>query len=312
MKPADTIFVAGHQGLVGSAIVRKLKQQGFNHLLLKTHRELDLLDQAAVQHFFRVHRPNYVFLAAAKVGGIVANNTQGADFLYQNLMIQNNVIHAAYEQGTEKLLFLGSSCIYPKNSPSPISESSLLTGPLEPTNEGYAIAKIAGLKLCELMQRQYQRCFISAMPTNVYGPFDNFHPTNSHVIPGMMRRIHLAKVSSAPSVEIWGTGKVRREFIFSEDLAEALILMMQKYEGLGPVNIGVGCDLAIAELAEAICHSVGYEGTLVFNPAYPDGVYQKLLDSSKILSMGWHPTTTLLEGLKVTYEWATANHAFEQ
>ncbi len=313
MNPTITsksrVFVAGHRGLVGSALVRKLKSAGIEPIV-RTRQQLDLLDQPAVHRFFREEKIEFAFIAAARVGGIIANSTQQADFLYENLLLAANVIHAAFLANTEKLLFLGSSCIYPRMAPQPISEDSLLTGPLESTNEGYAIAKIAGLKLCEMYQRQYGRRFISAMPTNLYGPYDNFHPTQSHVIPGMMRRFHEARESRAPQVSVWGTGKARREFLHVDDLADALYLLMQKYEGPQTINVGVGDDVTIAELAQTMKDVVEYDGPLTFDVSKPDGTPRKLLNSSRILSMGWKPKHTLREGLESTYRWALDQGVF--
>lgn len=304
------IYVAGHRGLVGSAIVRKLQSLGYANIITRTHAELDLTKQADVQRFFDQGRIEYVFLAAAHVGGIHANSTQQADFLYDNLMIASNVIHAAANHGVEKLLFLGSSCIYPKLAPQPLHEDSLLTGPLEPTNEGYALAKIAGLKLCEMVQRQYGKNFISAMPTNMYGPGDNFHPLNSHVIPGMMRRFHEAKLSGASEVIVWGSGKPKREFLFSDDLADALYLLMQKYEGPGTINVGTGEDGTIAELASLMKEIVGFSGQIKFDSSKPDGTPRKVLDVSRIHALGWKHQVGLAQGLKTAYEWALASGVF--
>ena len=304
MRASDKIFVAGHRGLVGSAIVRRLQAEGYSNLLLRTRDELDLLDQRAVHRFFAEERPGYVVMAAAKVGGIEANATQQAEFLYENLVLATNVIHAAAESGAEKLLFLGSSCIYPKHASQPIAEDSLLTGPLEPTNEGYAIAKIAGLKLCEKYQEQYGKRFISAMPTNLYGPGDNFHPTESHVIPGMMRRFHEAKRDGASSVTVWGTGTPRREFLHVDDLATACLLLMDVYESPQTINVGTGEDVTIAELAEMMKRVTGFQGSIEYDPSKPDGTPRKVLDVSRIKSLGWSPRVGLEEGLRETYAWA--------
>jgi GDP-L-fucose synthase len=303
------VFVAGHRGLVGSALVRKLQTEGFDPIV-RPHDELDLLHQDAVHRFFRNERVEYAFIVAGRVGGIYANSMQQADFLYENLMIGANTIHAAFEANTEKLLFLGSSCIYPRLAPQPMSESSLLTGPLEPTNEGYAIAKIAGLKLCEMFHRQYGCRFISAMPTNLYGPGDNFDPMASHVIPGMMRRFHEAKLAGAPDVTIWGSGTPRREFLHVDDLADALYLVMMVYEGPEMINIGTGDEVTIRELAETVSKVVDYRGGLAWDTSKPDGTPRKLLDSSQILALGWRPNHTLREGLASTYEWALRNRVF--
>lgn len=307
MKSDSRIFVAGHRGLVGSAIVRKLMREGHTNLLLRPRAELDLLDQGAVHEFFRRERPEYVFFAAARVGGIWANATAQADFLYENLVVATNVIHAAAEYRSEKLLFLGSSCVYPKHAPQPVREEYLLTGSLEPTNEGYAIAKIAGVKLCEHYQRQYGYRFISAMPTNLYGPGDNFHPTGSHVIPGMLRRFHEAKVSRAPSVTVWGSGAPRREFLHVDDMAAACYLLMMRYEEPETINVGTGSDLTIRELAETMGEVVNYEGDLVFDTSKPDGTPRKLLDVSRLRALGWSPRVELREGLAETYHWAIEN-----
>ncbi len=305
------IFVAGHGGLVGSAVVRKLQAEGHTSILTRRRTGLDLLDQRAVHDFFKTNKPAYAIIAAARVGGIWANSTQQAGFLYENLMIAANTIHAAAEHGTEKLLFLGSSCIYPKLAEQPMKESALLTGPLEPTNEAYAIAKIAGLKLCEHYQRQYGKRFISAMPTNLYGPCDNFHPMNSHVIPGMMRRFHEAKVRDDADVVVWGTGKPRREFLHVDDLASALYLLMASYEEPGTINVGTGEDVTIAELAATMKEVTGYAGRIAFDTTKPDGTPRKLLDISRIRSLGWFPRISLSEGLASTYAWATQAGVFD-
>lgn len=309
MDRNSRVFVAGHRGLVGSAVVRKLRAEGLDPIV-RSREQLNLLNQTAVHRFFREQQIEYAFIAAARVGGIYANSTRQADFLYENLMIAANTIHAAFEAETEKLLFLGSSCIYPRLAPQPMPESSLLTGPLEPTNEGYAIAKIAGLKLCEMFQRQFGRRFISAMPTNLYGPGDNFDPMGSHVIPGMMRRVHEAKMISAPEVVIWGTGAPRREFLHVDDLADALYLLMQVYEGPQTINVGTGQEVTIRELAETMTEVVGYRGNLTWDLSKPDGTPRKLLDNSRILALGWRPTHILREGLSVTYQWAIQNRVF--
>lgn len=303
MEKKAKIYIAGHQGLVGSALVRALKAAGFERLLLRAHRELDLRQQAAVEDFFAREKPDYVFLAAARVGGIWANNTYPAQFIYDNLMIQTNVIHQAYEHGVKKLLFLGSSCIYPKYCPQPMKEEYLLTGPLEPTNEPYAIAKIAGLKMCQAYRRQYGCRFISVMPTNLYGPGDNFDPMHSHVIPGLMYRLHWAKIQGQPQVTIWGTGKPRREFLYSDDLAAACLFLMQHYNEELPINIGVGRDITIQELTRLLAEVIGYQGDLVFDPSYPDGTPQKLLDITRLQQLGWQAKTDLHQGLRQTYAW---------
>ncbi|MBS1509688.1 MAG: GDP-L-fucose synthase [Bacteroidetes bacterium] len=302
MKPEDKIYIAGHRGLVGSAIVRLLEKKGFSNLLYKTSAELDLRNQADVAAFFEEERPDYVFLAAAKVGGIYANNTYRADFLYDNLLIASNIIHSAHANGTAKLLFLGSSCIYPKMAPQPIKEEYLLTGALEYTNEPYAIAKIAGIKLCESYRDQYGDNFISVMPTNLYGINDNYHPQNSHVLPALIRRFHEAKESGAKEVTIWGTGTPRREFLFADDLADACLYLMNNYDGKEIVNIGCGDDVTISELAALIKKTTGFEGNLVFDPSKPDGTPRKLLDVSRIHGLGWQHTTSLEEGLQIAYQ----------
>lgn len=311
MELESKVFVAGHRGLVGSAIVRNLVSKGHQRILTRTRSQLDLFDQNAVNRFFRDARPDYVIVAAARVGGIHANNTYPADFLYENVIIACNLLHAAAEVGTEKLLYLGSSCVYPKFAEQPIREEALLTGDLETTNEGYAIAKIAGLKLCQMYRRQHNKRFISAMPTNLYGPNDNFHLEYSHVIPGMLRRIHTAKVSESPAVALWGTGTVRREFLYVDDLAEAICVLMDKYEEAQPINVGVGEDLAISELATMVCEVVGYEGEVTWNTNMPDGTPRKLLDTTRMRSLGWRPATPLPEGLRLAYDWALRNKAFD-
>lgn len=302
------IFVAGSQGMVGSAITRELRRLGFQNLVLPAQNELNLIDQWAVQKFFATQKIEQVYLAAAKVGGIVANNTYPADFLYDNLMIASNVIRSAAENNVQKLLFLGSSCIYPKLAPQPMTEDVLLTGSLESTNEAYAIAKIAGLKLCEYYKKQYGKNFISAMPTNLYGPGDNYHATNSHVIPGLLRRFHEAKVGGKETVEVWGTGKVRREFLYVDDLAQALVQLMEKYEDATLVNVGTGSDCTIQELAETIKKVVGFTGEIRFDTSKPDGTPRKLLNVSKIEKLiGWKAETQLPTGLKLAYDWAVQN-----
>jgi GDP-L-fucose synthase len=297
------VYVAGHRGMVGSAIVRSLRARGYENLVLRTSGELDLRDQAEVRSFFEVERPDYVFLAAAKVGGILANKDYPADFLYDNLAIEGNVIHAAYLTGVEKLLFLGSTCIYPKMAPQPLREEYLLTGPLEPTNEWYAVAKIAGIKLCQAYRRQHGSDFISAMPTNLYGPGDNFDLERSHVVPALMRKFHAARVVGATSATVWGSGTPQREFLHVDDLADALVFLMAHYSGEEHVNVGVGSDLSIRELAELIAEIVGYEGGLVFDTSRPDGTPRKLVDISKISALGWAPRIGLRAGLASTYEW---------
>ena len=302
--PKDSrIYIAGHRGLVGSAIVRKLQQQGFANLILRTHQDLDLTRQGDVERFFAGDRPDYVFLAAAKVGGILANDTYPAEFIHTNLSIQNNVIHASYVSGVKKLLFLGSSCIYPKLCPQPIKEEYLLSGPLEPTNEAYAIAKIAGIKMCEFYNRHYGTHFISVMPTNLYGPNDNFDLETSHVLPAIIRKCHEAKVKNRDEVVIWGTGSPRREFLHVDDLADACLYLMEQYDGREIVNIGVGEDLTIRELAEMVVRIVGFEGKLRFDASKPDGTPQKLLDVSRLKNLGWQAKISLEQGIRQTYEW---------
>jgi len=303
MTPESSIFVAGHRGLVGSAIVRRLRAGGFHNLVLRDRRELDLTRQAAVEDFFAEVRPEYVFFAAAKVGGILANDRYPAEFLQHNLIIQTNIIDAAWRSGTRKLLFLGSSCIYPKHAPQPIPEEALLTGPLEPTNEWYAIAKIAGLKMCQAYRRQYGFNAIAAMPTNLYGPGDNFSLKTSHVLPGLLRKIHDARKSGASEVEVWGTGKPRREFLYVDDLADACVFLMQKYDEDRWINVGWGTDATIAELAHTICRVVGFEGTLRFDSSKPDGTPRKLLDTTRLRALGWSPQIELEAGIRSTYEW---------
>lgn len=307
MEKDARIFVAGHRGLVGSAIVRALREREFSNIVVRSKEELDLRNQASVNEFFRNEKIEYVFVAAARVGGIMYNSNYQADFLYDNLMISANTMHAAAEHGVRKLLYLGSSCIYPKLSPQPIKEEYLLSGALEPTNEGYAIAKIAGLKMCEKFMKQYGKRFISAMPTNLYGPGDNFHPEHSHVIPGMMRRFHEAKTRQQPRVVIWGTGAPRREFLFVNDLAQALCVLMEKYEEPETINVGSGTDISIYELAQLMKEVVGYEGDIVMDPSKPDGTLRKLLDVSRMMSLGWRPLTSLRDGLKISYKWAIEN-----
>ena len=302
MEKNAKIYVAGHRGMVGSAIFRKLKAEGYTNLVIRNSQELDLRNQQAVADFFAAEKPDYVFLAAAKVGGIVANNTYRADFLYENLAIQNNVIHQAYLQGAKKLLFLGSSCIYPKFAPQPLKEDYLLTGLLEPTNEPYAIAKIAGIKLCDAYRDQYGCNFISVMPTNLYGYNDNYHPENSHVLPALIRKFHEAKTSGAASVIVWGTGSPLREFLFADDLADACYFLMQEYNEAGLVNIGTGHDLSIKDLALLIKEVVGFTGDLVFDTSKPDGTPRKLLDVSKLHTLGWKHRIALQEGLALAYQ----------
>jgi GDP-L-fucose synthase len=339
MNKTSKIYIAGHRGLVGSAIVKNLQQKGYTNLIYRTHKELDLLDQVAVENFFAKEKPEYVILAAAKVGGIVANNTYRADFIYENLQIQNNVIHQSYLNGVKKLLFLGSTCIYPKNAPQPMKEDSLLTSELEYTNEPYAIAKIAGIKMCESYNIQYGTNFISVMPTNLYGPNDNFDLETSHVLPALLRKMHEAKLNNEPKVEIWGSGKPRREFLYSEDMADACVFLLESRDFKDIVssrhsqsdisrhsqsdisrhsqldwesnkeiknthiNIGTGVDISIKELAETIKKIVGYKGELYFNTSKPDGTMIKLTDPSKLHALGWKHKVELEDGIKTVYEW---------
>jgi len=309
LTPASRIFVAGHRGLVGSAIVRRLEETGCRNLLLRDRAEIDLLDQAAVTRFFAEHRPEFVFLAAAKVGGIMANVTYPAEFLYENLAVQTNVIHAAWQHGARKLLFLGSSCIYPKLAPQPIKEEYLLTGPLEPTNEAYAISKIAGLKLAAAYRAQYGFPAISLMPTNLYGPGDNFDLETSHVLPALIRRFHEAKISGAAEVTLWGTGTPRREFLHVDDLASAARFLMDTYDGRDALNVGTGEDLTIAELAELVARVTGYSGRIRFDPSRHDGMARKLLDVSRIRALGWKARIPIDEGVASAYEWYCAHAA---
>jgi len=303
MDKAAKIYVAGHRGLAGSAIVRRLQADGFDNLLLATRAELDLRDQSATDKFFAEHRPDYVFLAAAKVGGILANSTCPAEFLGENLAIQTNVIHAAFRHGVRKFLFLGSSCIYPKLAPQPIREDSLLTGPLEPTNEWYAIAKISGIKMCQAYRAQYGFNAISLMPTNLYGPGDNFDLQSSHVLPALLRKFHEARLSNAPEVVVWGTGSPLREFLHVDDLADAALFLMRNYDSPEIVNVGTGRDLSIADLAQVIRRITAYQGRLTFDPSKPDGTPRKLLDVSRIHSLGWKASIELQAGITSTYAW---------
>lgn len=302
MEKNSKIYVAGHRGLVGSAIVRKLQKEGFNNLLLRASTELDLRNQQAVQSFFEAEKPEYVFMAAAKVGGIHANDTYPAEFLYDNLCIQNNVIHQSYVTGVKKLLFLGSSCIYPKNAPQPIKEEYLLSGYLEKTNEAYAIAKIAGIMMCQYYHKQYGCNFISAMPTNLYGPGDNYDLKNSHVLPALLRKFHEAKLANDPTVTVWGTGKPRREFLHADDLAAACFFLMEHYDEPAIINIGTGKDISIGEMAQLIKGISGYTGDIVFDTSMPDGTFQKLLDVSKLHTLGWKAEIGFEEGVRRTYE----------
>ena len=315
MKPGDKIYIAGHRGLVGSALMRTLRDKGYGNFITRTHAELDLTNQAAVDAFFETQRPDYVFLAAAKVGGIHANDTYPAEFIRDNLAIQTHIIHAAYKNKVKRLLFLGSSCIYPRLAPQPMKEEHLLTSELEPTNRPYALAKIAGIEMCWAYNRQYKTQFLAVMPTNLYGPGDNYHPENSHVIPALIRRFHEAKRANAPSVTVWGTGTPKREFLYSEDMADACVYLMNlpdeqfvpllgqdRNEGLAPlVNIGVGHDLSIRELAETVAATVGYQGKLEFDASKPDGTPRKLMDVGRLNAMGWQAKTGMREGLAAAY-----------
>ena len=309
LEKGSKIFIAGHRGMVGSAIFRKFQKEGYSNLVFRTSSELDLRNQQAVTEFFAVEKPEYVFLAAAKVGGILANNRYKADFLYENLAIQMNVIHQSYLNGVKKLMFLGSSCIYPKLAPQPLKEEYLLTGLLEPTNEPYAIAKIAGIKMCEAYRQQYGCNFISVMPTNLYGYNDNYHPKNSHVLPALIRKFHEAMVNSSSEVIILGTGSPRREFLFSDDLANACFFLMHNYDDPGFINIGTGHDITIKELALLIQKVVGFEGELVFDTSQPDGTPRKLMDVSKLNSKGWHYQVELEQGIRLVYEDFKNNYA---
>lgn len=305
----ESIYVAGHRGMVGSAMVRRLEAGGFQNVLTRTRSELDLTDARAVREFFLNVCPSVVVVAAARVGGIVANHEEPVEFLLENLQIQNNLISAAHEAGCRKLLFLGSSCIYPKLAPQPIPETALLTGPLEPTNEPYAIAKIAGIKLCDAYRRQFGSNFISAMPTNLYGPNDNFDLRSSHVLPALVRKVHVALTAGAPTVEIWGSGKPRREFLHVDDLADACLFLLERYDGPEIVNVGCGVDVTIRELAETICDVIGFGGELEFDSGKPDGTPRKLLDITKLTSLGWNPKIPLREGIERTYRWFLENVA---
>lgn len=302
MDKTAKIYVAGHRGMVGSAIVRELQNQGFKNIVTRTSKDLDLKDQDAVSRFFQSEKPEYVFMAAAKVGGIHANNVYRAEFLYENLMIQNNVIHQSYVHKVKKLLFLGSSCIYPKLAEQPLVEESLLSGHLEPTNEPYAIAKITGIKMCEAYRDQYGCNFISAMPTNLYGPNDNYHPDNSHVLPAMIRKFHEAKVQNKPNVELWGDGSPMREFLHADDLANALVYLMLNYNDKQFVNVGYGSDVTIQELAEKVSNIVGYKGGVVWDKTKPNGTPRKLMDSGKLFATGWRPKTNLEDGISSAYQ----------
>jgi GDP-L-fucose synthase len=303
LKQDSRIYVAGHRGLVGSAVVRALQHQGYKNLLLRTHQELDLTDQAAVRAFFQRAQPEAVIMAAARVGGIHANNTHPALFIRDNLQVQDNVIDAAHRSGVGKLVFLGSSCIYPKLAPQPIKEDYLLTGPLEPTNEWYAIAKIAGVKMCQAYRREFGFNAISLMPTNLYGPGDNFDLQNSHVLPALIRRFHDAKLRGDETLSVWGTGTPRREFLHVDDLADAVIYLLKNYEGESIVNVGWGEDVTIRELAELVMAATGYQGRLAFDPSKPDGTPRKLLDTTRLTALGWRPKITLKAGIESTYTW---------
>ena len=309
LRKDETIFVAGHRGMVGSAIHGKLRDDGFTKVIGRTRRELDLLDRAAVRAFFEKEKPAIVVDTAAKVGGIMANNEQPVEFLLQNLTIQNNLIEAAADFGARKLLLLGSSCIYPKLAPQPIPESALLTGPLEETNEAYALAKIAGIKLCQSYAREYGKNFISGMPTNLYGPRDNYDLHNSHVLPAFIRKVHEAKKSGAKSITVWGSGTPRREFLHTTDLAEACLFLLEHYDEPDLVNIGCGEDVTIRELAETVCDVLGFDGKLEFDTSKPDGTPRKLLDISKIKSLGWSPRISLREGIADAYRWFRENYS---
>ena len=302
------IYVAGHRGLVGSAIVRNLEAKGYKNIIYRTHKELDLTNQEAVRRFFEEEKPEYVFLAAAKVGGIHANNTYPADFIYDNLMIQNNVIKAAHDFEVKKLLFLGSTCIYPKMAPQPIKEEYLLTGSLEETNEAYAVAKIAGLEMCKFFKRQYGDNFISCMPTNLYGPNDNFDLKNSHVLPALIRKFHEAKVNNSEAVEVWGTGTPLREFLYVDDMADACVFLMENYDGEQHVNIGTGEEVSIRELAETVKEVVGFDGELVFNTEMPDGTPRKLPTVDKLHGLGWKHKVSLDKGIRLAYNWFLENY----
>jgi GDP-L-fucose synthase len=307
VTPDSKIFVAGHRGMVGSAIVRALASQGFTQILTRSRAELDLLDRSAVREFFQKERPEFVIDAAARVGGIVANFEKPVEFLLENLTLQNNLIEAAADFGCAKLLFLGSSCIYPKLAPQPIREDALLTGPLEPTNDAYAIAKIAGIKLCQAYAREYGKTFLSAMPTNLYGPHDNFDLHTSHVLPALIRKVHEAKKSGAPEVLVWGTGTPRREFLHADDLADACVFLLKNYDSPDLINIGSGTDVTIRELAELVCEVLGYDGALAFDPTKPDGTPRKLMDSSRLFSLGWKPKISLREGIAHAHAWFLEN-----
>lgn len=307
MNKTDKIYVAGHRGLVGSAIVRNLKSKGYNNIVGRTHKELELTDQQAVRAFFEEERPDVVVLAAAKVGGINANNTTPAEFIYDNMQVQCNVIHCCHQYGVKKLLFLGSTCIYPKMAPQPIPEDALLTGPLETTNEAYAVAKIAGMEMCKFYKRQYGDDFISCMPTNLYGPHDNYDLNGSHVLPAMIRKFHEARLNNAPSVELWGTGTPLREFLYVDDMADACVFLLENYNGEQHVNIGTGKEITIKELAEMVKKTVGFEGEIIWNDSMPDGTPRKLTDVTKLHSLGWRHKVELEEGIRMAYDWFKEN-----
>ena len=307
MNKTDKIYVAGHRGLVGSAIVRNLKSKGYTNVIGRTHQELELTDQVAVRDFFEEEKPDVVVLAAAKVGGINANNTAPADFAWDNMQVQCNVIKCCHDYKVKKLLFLGSTCIYPKMAPQPIVEDALLTGPLEQTNEAYAIAKISGMQMCKYFKRQYGDNFISCMPTNLYGPYDNYDLKGSHVLPAMIRKFHEAKLQNAPSVELWGTGSPLREFLYVDDMADACVFLLENYDGEQHVNIGTGKELTIKELAELVKKTVGFEGEIVWNSSMPDGTPRKLTDVTKLHELGWTHKVQLQEGVKLAYEWFKEN-----
>ena len=307
MNKTDKIYVAGHRGLVGSAIVRNLQSKGYSNIVGRTHQELELTDQQAVRAFFEEERPDVVVLAAAKVGGINANNTTPAEFIYDNLQVQCNVIQCCHQYGVKKLLFLGSTCIYPKMAPQPIPEDALLTGPLETTNEAYAVAKIAGMEMCKFYKRQYGDDFISCMPTNLYGPHDNYDLKGSHVLPAMIRKFHEAKLSNAPSVELWGTGTPLREFLYVDDMADACVFLLENYDGEQHVNIGTGKEVIIKELAEMVKKTVGFEGEIIWNDSMPDGTPRKLTDVTKLHALGWRHKVELEEGIGMAYDWFKEN-----
>lgn len=309
MNKTAKIYVAGHRGLAGSAIMRELERRGYTNIVTRTHQELELLDTDAVRNFFQSEKPEYVFLAAARVGGILANSTYPADFFRENIIVQTNVIHQAHLSGVTKLLFLGSSCIYPKLAPQPIKEEYLMSGPLEETNSGYALAKIAGIEMCQAYRRQFGSNFIAIMPTNLYGPFDNFSPERGHVIPALVRRFHEAKKSGAASVTVWGTGSPKREFLHSDDLGSASVFLMESYDDPAIINVGAGVDVSIKELAEQVRETVGYTGEIVWDSSKPDGTPRKLLDVTKLHSLGWHHSIELPVGLKDTYDWYVKNVA---